>query len=108
MQESPGTDPTAEAAGCGRGRRRLTLTVVRHGRAQRLTGVRVFLSYSGQFLMRFAPTDHNDEENMFMLTLIGREGQQSPAMVRQVGRCLSTVRAASGEASAARTCTKLP
>jgi hypothetical protein len=37
-----------------------------------------------------------------MLTLIGGERQRSPAMVRQLGRCLSTVRVASGEASAPR------
>jgi hypothetical protein len=41
-----------------------------------------------------------------MLTLIGRERQQSPATVRRFSRCLSTVRAASGEASAPRTCAK--
>jgi hypothetical protein len=40
--------------------------------------------------------DHSDEGNMFMLTLIDGERQQSPAMVR----------VASGEASASRTCTK--
>jgi hypothetical protein len=50
--------------------------------------------------------DHSDEGNMFMLTLIGGEQQQSPTMVRWLGWCLSTVRAASGEASALRTCTK--
>jgi hypothetical protein len=43
---------------------------------------------------------------MFMLTLIDGERQRSPAMVRRLGRCLSTVRVASGEASASRTCTK--
>jgi hypothetical protein len=43
---------------------------------------------------------------MFMLTLIGRERQQSPATVRRFSRCLSMVRAASGEASAPRTCAK--
>jgi hypothetical protein len=32
-QESPSADPTAEAAGSGRGRRRLTLMTVHHGRA---------------------------------------------------------------------------
>jgi hypothetical protein len=37
--------------------------------------------------------------HMLMLTLIGGERQRSPAMVRWLGRCLSTVRAASGEAS---------
>jgi hypothetical protein len=41
-----------------------------------------------------------------MLTLIGGERQRSPATVRQLGWCLSTVRAASGEASAPRTCAK--
>jgi hypothetical protein len=50
--------------------------------------------------------DHNDEGNMFMLTLIGGEWQRSSATVRRPGWCLSTVRAASGEASARRTCAK--
>jgi hypothetical protein len=56
MQESPGADPTVEAAGSGRGRCRLTLMVARHGWVRRLTGVRVFSSYGGQFSIRFAPT----------------------------------------------------
>jgi hypothetical protein len=43
-------------AGSGRGRRRLALTAAHHGRAWRLTGVQVFSSYGGRFLMRFAPT----------------------------------------------------
>jgi hypothetical protein len=77
----------------------------RCGLARRLTRVWVFLSYGGRFSMRFAP-HHNDEGNMFMLTLIGGERQWSPAMVRQLTRCLSTVRAASGEDSAPRTCAK--
>jgi hypothetical protein len=50
--------------------------------------------------------DHIDEGNMFMLALIGGERQRSPATVRRLGRCLLTVRAASGEASAPRTCAK--
>jgi hypothetical protein len=50
--------------------------------------------------------DHSDEENVFMLTLINGEWQRSPAMVRRLGRCLSTVRVASSEASAPRTCAK--
>jgi hypothetical protein len=50
--------------------------------------------------------DHNDEGNVFMLTLTSGERQRSPAMVRRLGRCLSTVRAASGEALAQRTCAK--
>jgi hypothetical protein len=50
--------------------------------------------------------DHSDEGNVFMLTLISRERQRSPATVRRLGRCLSTVRAAFGEASAPRTCAK--
>jgi hypothetical protein len=51
-----GADPTAEVAGSGRGRRRLALTVARHGRVRRLTGVRVFSSYGGRFSIRFSPT----------------------------------------------------
>jgi hypothetical protein len=46
----------AEAAGSGRGRHRLTLVVARRGRAQWLTGLRVFSIYGGRFLMSFAPT----------------------------------------------------
>jgi hypothetical protein len=56
MQESPGADPMAEAAGSGRGWHQLELTVARHNRARRLGGVRVFSSYGGQFFMRFSPT----------------------------------------------------
>jgi hypothetical protein len=48
--------------------------------------------------------DHDDEGNMIRLTLIGRGQQQSPAMVRQLGRYLVMVTASSGEASAPRTC----
>jgi hypothetical protein len=55
MQESPSTDPSAEAAGSGRARHRLALVVVCRSRARRLTRVRVFLSYGGRFLKRFAP-----------------------------------------------------
>jgi hypothetical protein len=57
MQESPGVDPMAEAAGSGRGWRRLMLVAVCHGRAWWLAGVQVFSSYGGQFSMRFAPTE---------------------------------------------------
>jgi hypothetical protein len=56
MQESPSTDPTAEAAGFGRGRRRLALTTARRSRARWLTAFRVFSSYGGRFSIRFAPT----------------------------------------------------
>jgi hypothetical protein len=45
MQESPGPDPMAEAAGSSRGRHQLALAAARHGRAQWLAGVRVFKSY---------------------------------------------------------------
>jgi hypothetical protein len=34
MQESPGADPTAEAAGFGRGQRRLVLTAERGGSSE--------------------------------------------------------------------------
>jgi hypothetical protein len=50
--------------------------------------------------------DNSNEGNVFMLTLIGGGWQRSLAMVRRLGRCLSMVREASGEASAPRTCTK--
>jgi hypothetical protein len=56
MQESPGADLTAEAAGSGRGRHRLALAVARRGRARWLVGVRVFSSYGGRFSMSFTPT----------------------------------------------------
>jgi hypothetical protein len=48
--------PMVEEAGSGRRRRRIALMVARHGRARRLTGVRVFSSYGFWFLMRFVPT----------------------------------------------------
>jgi hypothetical protein len=51
MQESPGDDPTAEAAGSDRGRRQLTLAAARRDQARRLAGVRVFLSFDGRFLI---------------------------------------------------------
>jgi hypothetical protein len=54
MQESPSADLMAEAAGSSRGRHRLTVS--RRGRARWLAGVRVFSSYGGRFLMRFALT----------------------------------------------------
>jgi hypothetical protein len=41
--------------GSDRWRRGRALTVVRHGQAWRLTGVRVFSSHVGRFPMRFAP-----------------------------------------------------
>jgi hypothetical protein len=43
---------------------------------------------------------------VIMITLIGGERQRSPTTVRRLGRCLATVRAGSGEASAPRTCVK--
>jgi hypothetical protein len=56
MQESPGVDPMAEAAGSGRGRRRFTLAAARRGQARWLARVRVFSSFGGRFSIRFAPT----------------------------------------------------
>jgi hypothetical protein len=102
MQESPGAGSTAEVAGFGRERRRLALTAVHHGRAQWLTGVRVFLSYGGRFLIRFAPTGSQRRGEHVYANLNWRRA----ATVRWLGRCLSMVRAASGEASAPRTCAK--
>jgi hypothetical protein len=82
----------------------LALTAVRHGRAWRLAGVQVFSSHGGRFPMRFAPTGAQHEGNSIRLTLISGARQQNPAMVRRLGWHLVTVRAASGEASAPRTC----
>jgi hypothetical protein len=48
-------DLTADAAGSGRVRCPLPLAAAHRGRAWWLTGVGVFLSYGGRFLMRFAP-----------------------------------------------------
>jgi hypothetical protein len=58
------------------------------------------VSFRNGLLLR----DHNDEGDVFMLTLISGEWQQSP--VRRLDRCLSTVRVAPGEALALRTCAK--
>jgi hypothetical protein len=55
MQESPGADPTAESAGSGQGWHQLTFAAAHHGRVLWVAGVRVFSSYGGQFLIRFAP-----------------------------------------------------
>jgi hypothetical protein len=94
------TDPTVEAAGSGRGRRGITLAAARHGRARRLTGVRVFLSYGGRFPMRFAPTGSQRRGELNYANLNRRRA----TTVRWLGRWLATVRAASGEASTLRTC----
>jgi hypothetical protein len=77
MQESAGADLTAEAAGSGRGRHRLTLAAVRHDRAWWLTEVRVFLRYGGWFLMRFAPTESQRRGEHVYATLIGGEQQEA-------------------------------
>jgi hypothetical protein len=96
-------NPTAEAAGSGRGWRRLVLTEARHGRARWLAWVRVFSSYGGRFSMRFAPTGSQRRGERVYANL---NRQRSPATVRRLGRCLSTLRTTSGEASAPRTCAK--
>jgi hypothetical protein len=54
--------------------------------------------------MRFAPTESQRQGGSIMLTIIGGERQRSATTVRRLGRCLATVRVASGEASAPRTC----
>jgi hypothetical protein len=93
-------DPTVETAGSGRGRRRVTakrgsLSEFKFSRA-------TVVSFWWGFLLR----DHSDDWNMFMLTLIDGERQWSLPMVTRLGRCLLTLRAAFGEASAPRTCAK--
>jgi hypothetical protein len=99
-------DPRAKAAGSGWGRRRPVLVAAHHGRAWRLTRVRVFSSYGGLFRWGLLLLDHSDEGNVFMLTLIGGERQWSTETVRLLGQCLLTMRASSVEASAPRMCTK--
>jgi hypothetical protein len=106
MQESPGANLTVEAAGSGRGWRRLALAAARHGRARWLTRVRVFSSFGGRFLIRFAPTGSQRRGEHVYANLIQRRAATKPGTVRRLSRCLSTVRAASGEASAPRTCAK--
>jgi hypothetical protein len=78
MQESPGADPTAKAAGSGRGRHWLTLVVVRRGRARRLAGVRVFSSYGDRFSMRFAPTESQRREECVYANLNRRRATTKP------------------------------
>jgi hypothetical protein len=56
MQESTDADPMAEVDGSGRGRHRLAPAVARRGWVRWFAGVWVFLSYSGRFSLRFAPT----------------------------------------------------
>jgi hypothetical protein len=92
------------AAGSGRGRRRLALTVACHSRVWQLTGVRVFRATVVGFQWGLLLRDHSGEGNFIRLTLISGGWQRSPAMVRRLDRCLVTVRAASGEDSAPRTC----
>jgi hypothetical protein len=106
MQESPSANPTAEAAGSGRGhvgsRSRWCVMAERGGSLEfEFSRATVVSFWWGLLLL-----NHSDEGNVFMLTLIDGEWQQSPAMVRRLGRCLSTVRAAFGEALAPRTCAK--
>jgi hypothetical protein len=48
--------------------------------------------------------DHRNEGNLIMLTIFGGGRQWSLAMVRWLGQCLVTVRAASGEALTPKTC----
>jgi hypothetical protein len=78
MQESPDADSMVEAAGSGRGWRRLALTVARHGRVRRLTGVRVFSSYGGRFLIRFAPTGSQRRGEHVYASLNRRRAETKP------------------------------
>jgi hypothetical protein len=72
----------------------------RHGRAWCLTRVWVFLSHGGRFSMRFAPTGSQRWGELDYANLIRRRA----ATVRWLSRRLVTVRVASGEALAPRTC----
>jgi hypothetical protein len=83
-------------------RRRLALAAACRGRARWLTGVLVFSSHDGQFSMRFAPMGSSQRGEHVYANLNLRRA----ATVRRLGRCLSMVRVASGEASTPRTCAK--
>jgi hypothetical protein len=54
------------------------LAAARHGRAWRLTGVQVFSSYDGQFLMRFAPTGSQRREKRVYANLNRRRAAMDP------------------------------
>jgi hypothetical protein len=106
MQESPSTDPMAEAAGSGRGRRRLALAVARHGRARRLTGVWFFLSYSHQFSIRFTPTESQRWRKRVYPNLNRRRVATKPGNGEVARPVLVDVGGGLREASAPRTCAK--
>jgi hypothetical protein len=92
------------AVGSDRGWHRLTLTAACHGRAWQFARVQVSRAMVVSFRSGLLLRDHSDQVNSIRLTLIGGGRQRSPAMVRQLGRCLVMVRAASGEASTPRMC----
>jgi hypothetical protein len=93
------TDPMAETAGSGRGRR----VAAERGSSPEFEFSRAtVVGFRWGLLLR----DHSDEGNVFILTLIGGERQWSPTTVRRLGQCLSMVRAASVEALAPRACAK--
>jgi hypothetical protein len=79
MQESPGVDTTAEAAGSGRGRHRLTLAVARHGRARQLIRVRVFSSYGDRLSMRFSPMRSHQQGERAYANLNQRRAAMKPS-----------------------------
>jgi hypothetical protein len=69
-----------------------------------LARVRVFSSYDGRFSMRFAPMGSQRRGERFYANL--NRHRATTTTVRRLGQCLATVRAAPGEASAPRMCTK--
>jgi hypothetical protein len=79
MQESPGVDTTAEAAGSGRGRHRLTLAVARHGRVRQLIRVRVFSIYGDRHSMRFAPMRSQQQGECAYANLNQRRAAMKPS-----------------------------
>jgi hypothetical protein len=74
-------NPIAEAAGSGRGRHWLALAAALRGRAQWVTGVRVFLSHGGQFSMRFATTGSQQREECVYANLNRRRAAMKPGNV---------------------------
>jgi hypothetical protein len=84
----------------------LALAVARRDRARWLIGVQVFSSHDGRFSMRFAPTGSQRWGKHVYANLNPRRAATRPGNGEAAWPVLSTVRAASGEASAPRTCAK--
>jgi hypothetical protein len=93
-------------AGSSPGRCRLALVVARRGRARWLTGVWVFSSYGGWFLMRCAPTGSQWRGEHVYTNLNRWRAATKPGNGEATRPVLVNDEGASGEALAPRMCTK--